>query len=348
MRPRRLLLTSMLMTLLGLAGVGQLTEPEAHDTTTVSSAGDTGEVTRSGAAATEHVQLTQGQLTHADVADPFVVWAEGRYWLYGTNSGGTNVPVYSSTDRSHWVAEHDALPIVPTGAISGEGFVWAPSVAHIADQYVLYVTVFDATTDQPCIATATSDRPDGPFVAGDDWRLECGAGAGGVIDASPVQDADGAWWLVFKNEGSDSVPNAIWSAPLSADGLTIVGSSTALILADLAWEEGTVEGPSMIPYGDGYLLTYSGARWNTSAYSTGVAWCATVTGSCTKLDTSPVLASSWGGDGPGGAELFTDASGTRWVVYHQRDPGVTGKYEERRPYLIALRDLCDEGACGVA
>jgi len=357
MRATRLLLTAVLLTTLGVTGtalgVGRLTEsealePSAEVTTDGSSAATTTTVptaARSGAAVTDGVALTEGQMAEAGVADPFVVWAEGRYWLYGTNIDGANVPVLSSIDGSQWVDEGDALEVVPEGAVEGESLVWAPSVLAIGGRYVMYVTMFDEATDEPCITVATSDRPDGPFVTGGDWRLECGSGAGGVIDASPVQDADGNWWVLFKNEGSPAVTNALWSARLSADGLSTVGSSTPLLWPNQDWEHGVVEGPSMVAVENGYLLVYSAAAWDASAYSTGLAWCETVTGPCRKLGVGPVLASGWGGDGPGGAEVFADASRRLWLVYHQRDPGVTGWGQARRPHLIALDDLCATVAC---
>ena len=359
MRSTRLLLSAVLVTVLGvtgtLLGVGRLNasealEPSTEVTTEASAAATTtgSTATRNGAATTDRRALTKGQATEASVADPFVLRAEGRYWLYGTNTLGANVPVMSSTDGSHWIDEGDALPVLPEGTIDGKRLVWAPSVLALGGRYVMYVTVFDEATDEPCIAVVTSDRPDGLFVAREDWRLECGSGAGGVIDASPVQDADGNWWVVYKNEGSAAVGNALWSARLSADGLRTVGSSTPLLWPDKDWEQGVVEGPSMVALEDGYLLVYSAAAWDDSTYSTGLAWCTSVTGPCTKLGLGPALASGWGGDGPGGGEVFTDASGHHWVVYHQRDPGVTGRGQARRPHLISLADLCDHPSCSEA
>lgn len=355
MRSSRLLPTSLVLSAFCVAGSvlgvgvlagggaperGQDTTQDAPRATTTTSA-----PVRTDAAVGGSDQLTEGRLTEASVADPFVLRAEGRYWLYGTNTAGANVPVLSSADGRHWVEHGDAFPALPDGAVSGEGLVWAPSVATIGGRYVLYATVFDEVSDEPCIAVATSDRPDGPYLPAEDWRLECGRGAGGVIDASPLRDADGNWWVLFKNEGSPTVTNALWSARLSADGLSTVGSSTPLLWPDQDWEDGVVEGPSMVAVEDGYLLVYSAAAWDASAYSTGLAWCETVTGRCRKLGLGPVLASGWGGDGPGGAEVFADASGGLWLVYHQRDPGVTGRGQARRPHLIALDELCAAVAC---
>lgn len=359
MRSTRLPVSAVLVTVLGVMGtvlgVGRLTVSEASEPATeVTAEGSSAPsatvptAARSGAAVSDRRALAEGQVTEASMADPFVVRAEGRYWLYATNTHGANVPVLSSTDGAHWTDEGDALPVLPEGALAGKSLVWAPSVLALDGRYVMYVTVFDEATDEPCIAVATADRPDGPFVTGEDWRLECGRGAGGVIDASPVQDGGGSWWVVFKNEGSAAVGNALWSARLAADGLTTVGSSTPLLWADQDWEHGVVEGPSMVALEGGYLLVYSAAVWDDSAYSTGLAWCTTVTGPCTKLADGPVLASGWGGDGPGGGEVFTDASGHHWVVYHQRDPEVAGPGQSRRPYLISLADLCDLPSCSEA
>ena len=50
-----------------------------------------------------------------DFPDPFVLNVDGRFFAYGTNTGGVNVQVLSSDDLVLWRPLGDALPLAPAG-----------------------------------------------------------------------------------------------------------------------------------------------------------------------------------------------------------------------------------------
>jgi Glycosyl hydrolases family 43 len=249
-----------------------------------------------------------------DFADPFVLRVGSSYYAYSTNAGAGNVQVIRSTDLRHWELLGNALPNLPSWAAPNA--TWAPAVLARNGFYVLYYAAPDNPAGQRCIAAAVSFAPEGPYVDSAPGPIVCRTDLGGAIDPSPFVDAHGNAWLLWRTEGRPGQPGALWSAPLSSDGRTLAGDPAMLIQADQSWEQGVVEGPTMVPLGGGVGLFYSGSDWNSRRYATGFARCATPAGPCTKPVRAPVLASHGAVAGPGGGEIFTDANGSTWMAYH--------------------------------
>lgn len=255
------------------------------------------------------------------VADP----VSGRFHSFATNFtvfGTTvNVPVRSSPDLGDWSTFHgDALPDLPDWATAG--FTWAPGVAHIADQWVLYFTARHTASGRQCIGAATADDPTGAFVPSSSEPLICQLSLGGSIDASPFQDpATGAWGLAWKSD--ENAPGApqrprLWSQGLSDDGLALVGDATVLLAYDetSTAEAPLIENPDMVHAGGRWWLFYSANWWDSADYRHHVATCTGPAGPCTRVGTA---AQPWLGQqttgvpGPGGATIF-DAGGQRWMT----------------------------------
>jgi len=248
-----------------------------------------------------------------DFADPFVLRVGGAYYAYSTNAGAGNVQVIRSTDLRHWELLGNALPTLPAWA--GTNATWAPAVLARTGFYVLYYTVPALAQGQRCISAAVSFAPQGPYFDTSAGPIVCNHDLGGAIDPSPFVDAVGNPWLLWRTEGRDAQPGAIWSSPLAADGRSLAGSPTSLIQADQRWEQGVVEAPAMVSMGGHQALFYSANDWNSRNYAIGFAQCATPAGPCTKSG-GPVLAHHDAVAGPGGAEFFMDANGTQWMAYH--------------------------------
>jgi hypothetical protein len=64
--------------------------------------------------------------------------------------------------------------------------------------------------------------------------------------------------------------------------------------------------------------------WDTDRYAIGYARCDSPLGPCRKVGDAPVLASNAETAGPGGAEVFSDREGRRWVAYHGWTAGAVG------------------------
>ncbi len=270
-----------------------------------------------GAAGTLTITHNEQPAYAGDFADPFVLVADGVYYAYATNVPGANVPMLRSSDLVEWAPAGDAMPLLPDWAVSGRSLTWAPAVAATSKGYALYYTARDRRSGLQCIGLAESTSPSGPFA---DTRTEafiCQTDLGGSIDASVVRHPDGGMYLIWKNDGNCCNKRvALWSQRLSADGRRLEGQPAALLDRDLPWEGPLIEGPTMWLENGTWHLLYSANRWNTDHYATGAAVCDSPLGPCRKTGVGPVMASDSSVAGPGGAEVFTDLGGRRWLAYH--------------------------------
>ena len=252
-----------------------------------------------------------------DAADPFVVATSTGYFLYTTNTSAGHVPVWYSPDLTGatWQPAGDALPELPVWAAPSATQTWAPAVLWRNDGWVLYFTTRDAASGRQCIGVATSSSAGGPFVSEAPSPIVCQTALGGSIDPSTFVDRDGQAHLLFKNDGNCCrILTSIWSQPLSADGLSLVGSPSQLLWSSDSWEGALIEGPSMIQAGNRFHLIYSANSWASNRYAMGHAVCESVQGPCHKSSTSPWRASD---GGPGGGEFLVAANGSTWLVFHE-------------------------------
>lgn len=204
----------------------------------------------------------------------------------------------------------DALPDgngFPSWANSNGGLTWAPAVMEINGVFNMYYTAGSTSLNTQCIGRATSSAAAGPFRDGSSGPLVCQPDLGGTIDAQPFMDSDGTLWLLYKSNGDNgnTLHNIIWIQQLSADGSTLQGSATQLVIPDAAWENTVTEAPFLqICEGGQYCLFYSGAPYDSCSYAVGVATASSITGPYTKNSGNPILAGSGSVCGPGGQSLF--------------------------------------------
>ena len=135
-----------------------------------------------------------------DLTDPFILHHGGRLYLY-TSEGATamNVPVRVGTSITSWGPAREALPALPSWAVSGA--TWAPDVRPVAGGYALYFSalVRGMSPATHCVGAAFGSSPVGPFVA-DDQPFVCQLDHRGTIDPRTFVDADGQLVLDFKSE----------------------------------------------------------------------------------------------------------------------------------------------------
>jgi len=259
-----------------------------------------------------------------DFADPsvFVTGPTGVY-AYATDTAQDHVPVLHGSLFSGVRLVGDALPRLPTW--SAPGFVWAPSVREAGpERYLLYYATLERTSGRECLSVATGTRPQGPFVDDSTAPLECQPDLGGSIDPTTITVGTSTY-LLWKSDGDCcGRPTAIWSAPLSPDGLRVAAAPVSVLTADRPWEHGVVEGPSMIRTGSGFDLFFSGGVWDTPGYAMGVAACTSPLGPCRTTSSQPFLVSRPGQQGPGGGEVFRGPAGAPWIVYAAWTGGRTG------------------------
>ena len=257
-----------------------------------------------------------------DFPDPDVVATDGRYLAYATNGAGFNVQTAKSSDLETWnVLASDALPELPDWALPGK--TWAPDVSEFAPgQFVMYFTAASKNPGLQCIGVATSTTPEGPFAPAGSAPIVCPADEGGAIDPATFVDDDGTRYLVWKNDGNCcGLDTWLQIAELSADGTTLVGETTKLLMQDQPWEGNLIEAPTLVKRDGVYALLYSANDYGGDAYATGYATAPSVRGPFTKGD-GPLLTTETSDGrylGPGGQDVVTAADGSDVLVFHSWD-----------------------------
>jgi Glycosyl hydrolases family 43 len=275
-----------------------------------------------------------------DFPDPFILPQGHNYFAFGTNSAAGNIQILQSSDLKNWTTVGDALPKLASWAQPGA--TWAPSVLQRGNTFVLYYSAIFGSTGEQCISEAVATQPQGPYLDTSEWPLVCQLGLGGSIDPSPYVGTDGQPYLVWKSQGINGQPAALWSQQLKPNGQALAGNPSSLLTPDQSWQNGIVEGPDMVVAGGSYLLFYSGSDWHTAGYAIGVADCTGPMGPCTDTSPQPLLASGPSFSGPGGPSVFADTQGNLWMAFHAWLPGRVG-YPNSRP-LFLLRITVTGGA----
>lgn len=263
----------------------------------------------------------QNPLISNNFPDPFILKEGDTYYAYSTNSNSRNVPSATSTDLINWDMGRDVMPALASWVDLSNPNVWAPEVIKVGEEYLLYYTARDKTSDRQCIGLAISDSPAGPFRDRSDSPFVCQADEGGSIDASPFRDEDGRLYLYYKNDGNCCMmATYLYARELAADGKSFIGEEVRLIRNEQAWHGAVVEAPTMWKHEGQYYLFYSANSYAGEAYAVGYATCETPLGPCTDAEENPILASDMESEplvvGPGHQTIIVDESGQTWIVYH--------------------------------
>lgn len=84
--------------------------------------------------------------------------------------------------------DHDAMPTLASWSSHAAGTVWAPEVAYIQGQFVMYYNDEAASTGGLCVGIATSSLAGGPYTPTNASQpLICAPGDPGVIDPFPFE-----------------------------------------------------------------------------------------------------------------------------------------------------------------
>lgn len=256
-----------------------------------------------------------------DFPDPDVVEVDGGYFAYATQGASANIQVASSPDLVSWtVLGTDALPELPGWAVEGD--TWAPDVSLRDDgTLVMFYTATDRASGSQCIGVATSRTPEGPF-APVEGAVVCPVDEGGAIDPATFVAADGAAFLLFKNDGNCcGLDTWLSIAPLADDRTGLSGQPTRLIRQDRPWEGRLIEAPTLLERDDSFLLLYSANDYSSLDYAIGYATAPALLGPWTKA-AEPVLttdSSGWRFYGPGGQDVVRGPDGEDRILFHSWD-----------------------------
>ena len=307
------------------------------------------------------LELPGGQ-DAASCADPSVLRGrlagEIRWYLYCTSDALTatelgpdgkplihNVPMFSSTDLTHWSYAGDAFPTKPSWITGG---MWAPDVVYHNGHYLMYFTASD--TNLPgggsAIALATSSSPTGPWQVSDTP----------VVPPTDAANGGGRRWefdpeVIYTDSGSylyfGSYFGGIFARRLSPDGSTSDAASETRIAIDNRYE-----GTYIVKH-DGWYY-FMGSATNCCAgpltgYAVFTARSRSPLGPFLDAHGVSILAGRVGGTplltqngnrwvGTGHNAVLTDFSGQQWIVYHavdRNDPYYAGDVGyTKRPALM--------------
>ena len=264
--------------------------------------------------------------------DPFIVRAEGRYWLITTGpaADGRFLPIWVSADLVTWSFVRGAVARGGEGAWNRFNF-WAPEVLQHGGRYWLYYTAKHTEDDKNHsnrVGLAVSDRPEGPY---EDLGVVVDHAS---LDGSPFRDADGSLWLVYVTEYGNTrglAPGRVWVDRL-LDPVHVADQPT-LLVDRYFWQEG----PVMWRQRDGrYRLTYSIGAWTSDTYRVVQAVSNRIEGPFVESN-RVIMQSSADVKGPGHHNFFEGPDGESWLVYHGWDPAMTARYP-RMDRLCMMED----------
>ncbi|KAF2173943.1 glycoside hydrolase family 43 protein [Zasmidium cellare ATCC 36951] len=211
-------------------------------------------------------------------ADPRTTYWQGVYYGFATykQDRGTepNVHIPVATSRSFssgW--EYSSAVVLPNGPPwpTTNPYVWDPMLhVYNASHYVLYYAAQSKVNGpngeiRHCIGTATSTTVLGTYTPATD-ALMCGAAQGVQYIASYPFTYKGTPYILWKRQTSVQ-DSQIQVTQLSADGLSLVGSTTTLLAGNNG--DYTVEGGAMIlnPEADNHpILLYVTGNFENTTY----------------------------------------------------------------------------------
>lgn len=246
------------------------------------------------------------------IADPFVLYHEGKYYAYGTRVNGFEV--YISDDLKHW-KRNETKALSPENSW-GARWYWAPEVYYVKSKNLFYM--FYSVDEHICAAISTS--PEGPFVQREKKPIVADEKG---IDTSLFIDDDGTPYLYYVRFTDG---NVIWVAEMNDDLTSIKKETlTKCISVTDEWEKKqakVTEGPSLLKKGDTYYLIYSANHYESKDYAVGYATATSPKGPWTKYSGNPILrrdkeaAKSVGLVGTGHGAPFVCADGSYKYIFH--------------------------------
>jgi len=260
-----------------------------------------------------------------DWPDPTVWEADGVYYTIATGVG----EIYTSKNLYTWTKTGKA-PLSSSALAAAKkagAHFWAPDVVKIGNNWMLYLTCYNADVDSGIFAFC-SELPSGPFEYVGKITHSKDTGIKDTIDAEVVVE-DGKVWLFFGSVGR------IHRVQLSDDGKSLAKDAEYVHVAgnlidDDSSRETVFEGSYLLRRGEyWYLFVSSGNYWDAS-YRLKVGRSKSLEGEFLAKDgtkmkdgNATVVLSSSNDDrfyGPGhNGDVFVDGDGSYYMFYHCHD-----------------------------
>lgn len=248
------------------------------------------------------------------LADPTIFYENGKYYLYGSTSGGADrtnngFMVYESNNLYNWKPRGYALR---KGDAFGDKGFWAPHVFKNEEKYGMVYTANEN------LAIAFSHSPLGPFRNKFKNHYKSN---NNQLDPFVFFD-NGKGYLYHTRRVKEG--NQIFVSELS-DNLRSMKEETIqkCIATDQPWEDTdklepkSNQGPSVIKINETYYMFYSANNFRSPKYAVGYATSTSPLGPWSKSDQNPLIDSKIiNQNGPGHGDIFYDDKKHLKYVFH--------------------------------
>lgn len=257
-----------------------------------------------------------------NMPDPSLIRGRDNYFYAYTTQSGPNLPIYRSRDLVTWDFVGDAFPERRPNFVK-DGGIWAPEIARIKGQYVIYYAMSTWGGEWACgIGVATSKKPQGPFKDHGKLFISSEIGVQNSIDPCHFTDVDGRQYLFW---GSF---HGIYGIELDKSGLKIKDGASKFLIAPTNCNG--VEATMIFKRGKYYYFMASAGsccEGDNSTYHVVVARSRSIKGPYVNKNNGSIIDASnpfttimTGNEliaGPGhNSELIVDDNGAWWMLYH--------------------------------
>jgi beta-xylosidase len=263
-------------------------------------------------------------------ADPDIVIADKKYWIYPTADDATNdkLFVHTSPDLKHWETRGPVLNMKDISWINKDGApyhqLWAPGILHENNKYYLYYSVGPQNPTPSRIGVAVSDSPDGEFK---DIGKPLITGGNGFEAIDP---------MVFKDPKTGA--DYLYCGGSAGSKLRVfkLNSDCTSVEREVPVDtpKNFTEGAFMHYHNGVYYMSYSHGTWNKPDYSVCYSTSNSPTGPWKFKGT--ILKSNEEHLGPGHHAFLQNPSTGQWYIAYHRwaGAGTAGKWPDHRSVCI--------------
>lgn len=267
-------------------------------------------------------------------ADPDIMVADGRYWIYPT--GGDGLFAWSSADMKRWRKGPAVLRQRDIGWIGEDGapvhYLWAPDMVAANGRYYFYYSVGPQNPTPSRIGVATCATPAGPCEDSGRPLVTGGDGFEAIDPAVFIDPASGVAYLY----AGGSAGRTLRLCVLRPDMITIERE------VPVATPPHFTEGAFMHVREGVYYLSYSTGQWNHANYQVHYATASSPTGPWHYR--GPILQSEGRWKGPGHHSFLQHPDGRWYIVYHRWEGQKgEGPYAGERRIAIQALDYRADG-----
>ncbi len=254
------------------------------------------------------------------VADPFILFYKGKYYLYATSERGAGpqggFEVWESNNLVDWI--YRGWVYESNENSWGKDSFWAPEVLYKNGKFYLFYSARGYIKEKKTlrICLAVSNSPLGPFK---DLKAPLFDFGYATIDAHPFVDDDGKIYLYFSRDVSENPTSDIYVVRLSENLLSTIGEPIFLTSPTQLWERNSKwnEGPFVVKYNKKYYLFYSANFFASPEYSVGYAVSNSPLGPFIKASENPILRKTEYVSGPGHNSVVKTPDGREYfIIYH--------------------------------